>query len=195
MEEKQREYYGRIVRLKPVIESESRIMKRMENIFHHVYANESLDEDISNLGEGCSHKVFGIGRIVDPLNRQDIFLALRVKLYHGWPYQTEAEDLTKMLAMFEQAFIDDNNPPYFVGAVTSKLAYRELLDGSKLAGMITEDLSAGKKYKIVNCEDEDYCERIHEGMRERFFIDPNWINYIYLEGSHYLQQEACINLP
>ena len=76
------------------------------------------------------------------------------------------------------------------------MVHRDLFERARIAGILTEDISEGKKYQIVDFVDENYSERIVQGVRERFFIDPLFPNDLQRAdlGRKYLTDEARIDL-
>lgn len=153
----------------------------------------TLAEDVKLLGRGGMHMVFGIGKITNPKNEGELYLAVR--LNHRIPYETGqfSLPLEEQLGAYEYAFEHGPNPPpYFVGAITSSLNLKPTVSG-KVAGILTEDISCGGRFKTSAPTDENYVERWGEGESEKIFVDPNF-GCPSEGGRKYIQKRARIDI-
>ncbi len=178
-------YYERLLRLKPIIESSEEIMNNISSVFSHTYLNENLKEKIKFLGQGNQHILYNVGKIEDQINKRDVHLATR--LSHISPYNLNDEQswmlINENLTLFEECFKNGNNPPYFCGIVNWKN------NGSKIAGMILEDISENKKYALCEEDVENFKRKEDNKI---FYLDPLVLGTSCV--SHYSNKEAVINV-
>ena len=205
-----KEYHGRILRLKPIIEADEGLMQRIAQTFdilynqpppHRIAGGRKLPEGIDELGRGKRHEVFSVGKVVDPLQGREVYLAVR--LCHRVPYQTQlGKFLAEQMGAFEDAFTNGKiSSPYVVGVITSPLTLiNKLLSGSRVAGMLLEDITEGKKYSLFEERyDHEHVFRSNgSGKEGPFLIDPEYDNRDterFMEfGKKYLSDEARIDL-
>lgn len=173
-------YYGRIVRLKPIIESSSEIMDNILSVFSHLYFGGNLNNNVNEIGRGQIHILHNVGKIEDSINKRKVHIATR--MFREEPYTMEEPVFKENLHKFEDAFNGNKNPPYFCGIVT----FEDLL-----AGMILEDVSENKKFELKGEPNKMYFTRT--GDYKRFFLDPVVVGYDG-EAEHYLNEEAIINV-
>ena len=194
------EYFGRILRLKPIIEADEGLLSKIKAAFKAVYDEMDslygpvfLPDVLQELGKSTTHIVIGLRQVItDPANNHDIHLALKLKLRD--PYSAESDsDLEEQLGAYEFAFMNGDNPPYFVGVVTAEASYYNR-PRERLAGIITEDVSKGKTLKLLENTDENFCRIVlPDGSENRIFIDPTFGAYS-VGGEKYLTERARIDL-
>ncbi len=188
------EYYGRILRLKPVILADRALISRIKGAFMHKYLEDALPEDVLMLGGGESHSVYSVGGMEDPLDGRKIHVAVR--LSKKTPYMLEMHQIRRELGAFERAFVEGKNPPHFSGIVVWNNAGLQSLE-SQSAAIITEDIRMGKIFRLL-CKDRESVTRANpDGSSETFFIDPlDYETEIDDEaGEKYASDEARIDLP
>ena len=192
---KTNEYYRRTLQVKPLIEADTLLLKRIDSVFRNLYVGGALAEGVQPIGRGGLHVVYGVGKICNPETRAELYLAVR--LNHRIPYESGlfSSPLEEQLGAYEYAFNrGPNPPPYFVAAVTSSLDLKPAIS-DRVAGIITEDLSCGKKITLSSPTDENYVERWRPDCSEGelFFVDPNF-GCPSEGGKKYLQRKARIDL-
>ena len=177
-------YYQRTLQIKPIIESDKKILTTIENSIHKIYSQKIVSKK-SMLGQGTAHTVCTIGKIGIPHN-QELYLALRQRYeYHI----TSQYPLAYELGAFEAAFFEGRNPPYFVCAIRTKIKEQDIY------AMITEDLSLGKKADTIEGPNHETCWVRTENNRELRFIDPeDYTEENQILGEKYIQEESIIDL-
>ncbi len=175
-------YYERSVRLKPIIESNQEILENARKAFEKVYLNK--ENNLTYLGSGDHHEVQNIGKIFDPINKREIYLATRLVYEDSYAFDSEGL-LLKHLQEFENSFATNSNPPYFCSIITWKNSKSLKL----INGMVLEDVTKNRKLKIREINKFGYFMR-EDG--KRFFLDPILMDI----GSRdiYLNEEARIFL-
>lgn len=182
------EYFERSKIIKPFIESDNEIIKKIISSYGHCYNGEDLREDVIILGTGDHHKVYGLGMINKPF---DIHLALRLRIPYAYSIDSEigcavAHDFDA----YEMAFNNRKNVPYF-----SCLVIFENKKDKKIAGILTEDITQSKKYKIINHKDRESVIRLNGKKREKIFIDPLPYEIGGISGmTRYFNDEAVVNV-
>lgn len=165
------EYYNRLVRLKPVIEADREVLRRIEDAFGFGYNFGDPSRDLLDLGSGSIHDVIGLGKTVtDPGTGYEVHLA--IKLNKRLPYSARrTRAIAEQAGMYDFAFQKGLNPPYFVGIVTTEANVAGRV--RRFAGIITEDISKGKTLKLIEEPDDEFCIRVlADGSKERIFLDP-----------------------
>ena len=195
------EYFERSRRLREVVLSEVKVKSAIVAAFRAVYSNRlsdkgplSLPDELQFLGRGATHEVIGLKiPILDGAKDKPLHLA--VKFNPSKPYQHTApwgKALSQELGKYDTAFSRGDNPPYFISAVTAEVRY--MGDRRRVAGILTEDVSCGGKYKLEETPDNPYCIRIlNDGTEERFFLDPPAFGSSE-NGELYLSEDMRIDL-
>ena len=192
-------YHSRIVRLKPIIDADSGIKNRISSAFSAVYDDRFvtngkllLSNGLISLGSGTNHDVIGLGKVVtDPHTEAEIHLAIKLNHRRGYSARLTSE-IEQQLGAYDYAFESGLNPPYFVGVVTAEGNNCGFM--SRIAGVLTEDISKGKTLKLKERPDEEFCERVlSDGTVEKIFLDPRF-GAFSSNGELYLRDEARIDI-
>ncbi len=194
------EYFQRTLRLKPLIERDEDICRRLRSAFKSVYDNSS-EKDVSpssdnllKLGRGNKHTVVGLQRtIVDPANDREIHLAVKFN-HEVLPYFLgNPEVIKKEIGHYDYAFNHEFNPLYFVLLATVEAYVPVLYSMERVAGILMEDISHGKTLPLIESSGSEFCiRRTSAGGLEQFFIDPD--NCSSTNGSLYFSPEARLDL-
>ncbi|NQV09211.1 hypothetical protein HQ529_05145 [Candidatus Woesearchaeota archaeon] len=184
-DESRKEYFNRWLQLKPVIQENNELIKNIETI-----VKSHIPEEVPNyydliIGRGDSHLVFWVGNIVNPLNRGELDIALRI--YYGSSINLGSPSIAPEMGAFEDAFVQGKNPPYFIGCVSWKNPHL----GLNFYSFLTEDLSNRKNRKIDDI-DLECCTRGYS--KEIFFIDPTFYHKDETEvhGQKYVKNALTI---
>ncbi len=142
--------YDRIVRLKPIITQSDGLMRNMRHCFDNRYNGADINPEfgISLVSStGSRHVYTGIGKMTDPLTREEFFLALKLGKNTG---QTDYSLLDSkngspygLLVSSEIGVLEDYSPdsPALLGAVVST--------SHNAAGLLVEDLTKGGKVSVT----------------------------------------------
>lgn len=181
------EYYARSVALKSILQADEGLLRKIGASFDALIKYRMLPKDMLHLGSGSVHTVAGVGSIQNPLTDSETFLALKMSLPH---YHNE-ETLAEQIISYENAFVREKNPPFFISAIKV-----DTLDGMKY-GMLMEDVSQGKKLKLLTGYDSSHCLVVlPNGEKVPRFIDPfNPDIYRGKEAMRYFSDEARIEVP
>jgi len=181
------EYYKRIIRLKPIIEANPEILRKAWSTIAFMTMYRMFPKDVVPLGMGRIHGVGGIGKILDPLTNQEMYLAVRAN--HNTYYQTP-EMLAEQIGAYETAFEAEQDPPYFIGAIKAET------EAGIIYSMIMEDISQAKRLPLQERPDDDFCEVVLEtGILQRRFIDQSLPTDSDCErGMKYLEDIARIDV-
>ncbi len=195
-------YFQRWLRIKPIIEADTKLQEKIRAAFSAVYSHGSdygpinVPPGLQELGQGRNHAVIGLNKVItDPETNREIHLALKMRR-GGIVYSTERYQerrLIQQVGAYADAFTRRENPPYFVGVVTVNIPiHGEEIE--EVAGILTEDISERKTRELREFPDEESCERQNaDGSWEKIFIDPD--DYVYsIGGEKYLLPEARIDL-
>jgi|SRR3989338_523545 len=202
MDEPLNEYYARTLRLKPLIEQDVDLLQRIKLAFETVYDNAQslygpvyVSEPLQFLGAGQIHAVIGLGKsIIDPINKQEIPLAISLcRRGLGYDFEARSEMLQQRIDAFDYMFAQEGNVPYFLTVVTANASIHRKTP-RRIAGIVTEDITNGKRNTLEECFGSSYCIRIFpDGTRERIYLDPEWDDLAH-DGKMWLEERARIDL-
>jgi len=187
-------YYQRTLRLRKEILNGTEIKENICAAFEYVYLGREKPSGLVYLGQGDTHILFNVGKVIDPQNSRPVDLAVRL-----WHYDNEPYDMGNLFLLipqlyaFEESFVNGRNPPYFIGAVSWK---RPKKSGYRLIGFILEDVSERRKYRLIpdRCTSEFFFRDEGDRRCTKFFLDPN-IEYMGRDvASKYLSDEARIDV-
>lgn len=187
------DYYERTLRLRNEILNGNGIVDNIVNAFESTYLKKERSENVIFIGQGDTHTVLHIGEVIDPYNGRPVHLAVRLKNDQYGPYddRLRSKMLIPQLDAFQSAFVDGENPPYFVGVVSWK-GPKEKFD-NRVLGFILEDVSERKKYHLVPDGHVFFFREEERRKRTRFFLDPR-VEYLAESESRYLSDEARIDV-
>jgi len=176
---------------KPIIEANRDVMAGMEEAVLDLYSGLPARHALP-LGEGQDHSVYSVGSVADPSSGQDLHIAVRCRRWRT--YSIGEIMLYDELAYFVQAYLDGEKPPYFVGVFSWEHDGEE----GRHAGIVTEDLTKGKRLHAESDRLEHMVIVNEQGERERFYIDPIG-GFKRPEAVHtarkYMEEPALIALP
>ena len=153
-----------------------------------------VSDPLQFLGSGQVHAVIGLGRsIVAPLNGREVPLAVSFNRRFAYTPRDRGQALENRIGAFNYRFERGDTVPYFL-SVVSATASDEGYPPRRLAGILTEDVSNGKKNRLEELPDNSYCVRVlPDGLRERIYFDPAF-GAMNSGGKLWLEERARIDL-
>jgi hypothetical protein len=146
------EQYERILRIRPVIMANGDLMQAFTDCFDHFYKHTSFCKPELRFTKGRQRTIYtNLKPINDPANDEELFLALKLgvaaPMYYGIldsrrPYSTW---LSNEIGALESYPPPDG--PRILGVVVHF--------GYNVAGLLTEDFSAGGRFKIIPIDHGD----------------------------------------
>ena len=187
------EYFARTMRLKPVVLENVPMVSNIAAAFSHVYCGSSLPEEVMEIGRGQMHVLYNVGYLTDPQNNHQFPVAIRIGKTedYGYVWDVNAPDLALQFERFERAFINGQNPPYFVSCVT----WGSVCGDNRMAGFLLEDVADRKQLPLHPTQHLGHFSLTREdGTTVQRFLDPDPSGKPESYSFRYLIDEARIDL-
>jgi len=199
-------YFQRWLAVKERLEAEPALLERIRSVFRHVYGPQPLPPAAPFIGMGNTHRVYGVGVVPHPVLEEELFVALR--LPHRafvtevrWKESESDKSLSYgrynffsgQLHKFEEAYMNGENPPYFVGL--ARWRGEGEFSGRTLDAFLVEDLSQGGRCQLRDLSCHEYCQRKRpDGTREEFYMDPILGSQPLETRMPYLTEEMIVHI-
>ena len=117
---------------------------------------------------------------------KELHLALRLLRKTPYELEIDPDGIYREIGLFQAAFNQRKNPPYFSGIVT--------WNEGEHCGIITEDITENRKYKLAKDRDAvaEFIRRNNGSYSELFYIDPSMGSPT--NGEQYFSKEYRIDL-